>query len=911
MVDTTAQSAIVFFDTSTANDNIISPDGKTLYVAGTDGVVRGYDVASHALLTSWAVGTYLGGMDLSPDGSFLIVTDLVSTAKGLDQYNELVPIYTVHRVDTATGAVTNYNCLQPDGHAFPSGQAFFDVAILADHRILLGPAVSTISGLYGMWTLDLSSGAYTSLGLDFGQNSIFTVSDDRRTVLVGEGNSSGGKLAYLHFGDGAPPTVTSTGFGYTTGIQAYNATTHLAAAYDYPSGIRIFDANLNLVTVLTQFRSTPYVGGVTFDANGKNLFVIDGSNHQVVQLSTDTWQAVRTFGIDPNYSPAFNGVGFGDFADNIHLTADGEYLLVNGGNGVERIDLAGQNGTSAADVLTADSYVHHLYGLGGDDTLVSGAGDDLLNGGAGFDTVSYAHAASAVTVSLAVATAQDTGGGGVDMLTGVEGLIGSAFDDTLTGGNGNDLLIGGLGADRLVGGAGIDTISYQESESAVHVDLGLGQGSGGTAEGDTFVGIENIVGSAFADTLVGNGGANLLDGGAGADSLHGGNGDDIYHVDRADDLVFENTGEGTDSVIATAGYYLFANIENLTLAAGAGDIFGVGNELANVIAGNEGSNLLIAGAGDDVVHGGAGVDSLFGQDGNDHLFGDAGVDYLVGGNGDDVIEGGTQADALYGEDGNDILIGGSDFQTDILVGGNGNDILHGDSGLGDYDLMDGGAGDDTYYVDTPADLTFEAVAGGTDTVYANINGAGYYLYANVENLVLLGTTPYGVGNELDNHLTGNAAANYLLGGAGNDILNGKGGNDVLFGEAGADTFVFEHGTGGDVIGDFLAGTDRIDLSAFGFADYQTLVNSMHEVNGTTAIDLGGGDFIVLNGVAEASLHASDFILGSSQRTQIAAIMPVIDTPGIGHGAMIHAFDSPHLDLKWDGAFDAGFAVPVL
>jgi len=41
---------------------------------------------------------------------------------------------------------------------------------------------------------------------------------------------------------------------------------------------------------------------------------------------------------------------------------------------------------------------------------------------------------------------------------------------------------------------------------------------------------------------------------------------------------------------------------------------------------------------------------------------------------------------------------------------------------------------------------------------------------------------------------------------------------------------------------------------------------MHEVNGTTAIDLGGGDFIVLNGVAEASLHAGDFILGGSSQS---------------------------------------------
>jgi len=458
-----------------------------------------------------------------------------------------------------------------------------------------------------------------------------------------------------------------------------------------------------------------------------------------------------------------------------------------------------------------------------------------------------------------------SGNGGNDVITGSatgDVLSGGGGDDLISGGLGDDLLIGGAGADALDGGGGTDTISFADSAGGVHVDLTYGVGHDFAAEGDTYVGIENIVGSAFDDIIGGSSSIN---------ALYGGTGNDSYYVDNAADLVFEKAGEGTDTVVASAGYYLYANIENLALAAGAGDIFGVGNELSNGILGNDGSNLLIAGGGDDTVYGGAGADSLFGQDGNDHLLGNTGIDYLVGGNGDDALDGGTEADALYGEDGNDTLIGGTDFQTDILVGGNGNDVLHGDSGLGDYDLMDGGAGDDAYYVDTPADLTFEAIGGGTDTVYANISGAGYYLYANVENLVLQGDTPYGVGNELDNHLTGNDVGNYLLGGAGNDMLNGKAGNDVLFGESGADTFVFEHGTGGDVIGDFLAGADKIDLSAFGFANFQAVVNSMHEVNGTTAIDLGGGDFVVLNGVAEATLHAGDFILGGGSSAELPAI----------------------------------------
>ena len=45
------------------------------------------------------------------------------------------------------------------------------------------------------------------------------------------------------------------------------------------------------------------------------------------------------------------------------------------------------------------------------------------------------------------------------------------------------------------------------------------------------------------------------------------------------------------------------------------------------------------------------------------------------------------------------------------------------------------------------------------------------------------------------------------------------GNDVLFGEAWIDTFVFERGTGGDVIGDFAAGTDKVQLAGLGFSSF--------------------------------------------------------------------------------------------
>ena len=385
---------------------------------------------------------------------------------------------------------------------------------------------------------------------------------------------------------------------------------------------------------------------------------------------------------------------------------------------------------------------------------------------------------------------------------------------------------------------------------------------GGSAQADIIYGgggDDVITGLAGADDLSGEAGADVLNGGTGVDSLRGGAGGDTYLVDTASDLAFEASGAGTDLVIASAGYYLWANIENLTLASGAGSIFGVGNELDNVLTGNEGQNLLIAGAGIDLLNGGAGNDSLFGQDGIDTLNGEAGIDYLVGGEGDDALSGGNEADAIYGEGGDDVIDGGSTFSTDIMVGGDGNDVIDGDSGLGDFDMMDGAAGNDTYLVDTPDDLTFEADGGGTDTVIADITGAGYYLYPFVENLTLIDQTPFGVGNDLANVLTGSAIGNYLLGGAGDDTLNGKAGNDVLFGEGGADTFIFEAGTGGDVIGDFQVGADKIDLRDFGvtFADVSARMVQDGNVMG---IVLDGGDVIILHSVQTSQLTASDFIL---------------------------------------------------
>lgn len=585
------------------------------------------------------------------------------------------------------------------------------------------------------------------------------------------------------------------------------------------------------------------------------------------------------------------------------------------------------NGRGGNDTISGSNFIDSISGGDGDDTLTGNGGDDSFDGGAGNDTIfggdgndyidgrendDVIHG-DAGNDRLEGWSGADTlyGGAGNDSLNGLDGFAGIAANDRLEGGDGDDNFLAGSG-DIVIGGVGRDilAIDARQDNAALVIDFNAAsQISGiegiyyivGSEYDDTIIlgdtpvvatssvpnwlwntngvfgirgggGNDRIVGSGADDALFGDSGADELIGGLGNDRLQGGGGDrmyggqgnDSYVVFDTTDIIFENAGEGVDSVDAHVGHYLYENVENLTLSVFAGNIFGVGNGLDNIITGNTGDNLLIGGGGNDTLEGGAdGRDSLFGEAGDDILRGNTGIDYLVGGIGNDRLEGGFHADALYGEDGDDYLDGGTSFDTDILVGGVGNDTLYGVSGQfnPDYDLMDGGAGDDAYYVDTGDDLTFETAGGGIDTVYANVrvSNAGVYLYANVENLVLQGTTAFGVGNELANQLTGSVSANWLLGGAGNDNLNGMGGNDVLFGESGNDVFTFGVGSGADVIGDFTSGQDRIDVSAYGFT-FAQLQGNFVQVGNDGAINLGNGNIIVLHSVTMSALTAADFIL---------------------------------------------------
>jgi Ca2+-binding RTX toxin-like protein len=271
-----------------------------------------------------------------------------------------------------------------------------------------------------------------------------------------------------------------------------------------------------------------------------------------------------------------------------------------------------------------------VYGNGGNNLLNGGAGADVMAGGGGDDTYFVDNAADAVVESAGAGTNSVFSTAHFRLSDNVENLIlqgaadlqgyGNGSSNLLYGNAGNNILNGDLGVDVMVGGAGSDSYFVDNIADAVFENAGEGVDTVfSTAHFRLSDNVENLIlqgsadlqgyGNALGNTLYGNGGSNILNGEAGADVMIGGVGNDVYFVDNFADAVFENAGEGTDTVYASAHFRLSDNVENLVLQ-GSADLQGYGNGLANVIDGNAGNNLIDGGAGTDMLRGWLGDDAF-------------------------------------------------------------------------------------------------------------------------------------------------------------------------------------------------------------------------------------------------------------------------------------------------------------
>ena len=285
------------------------------------------------------------------------------------------------------------------------------------------------------------------------------------------------------------------------------------------------------------------------------------------------------------------------------------YVFEDGGGATETVASSETFlvGTASGNTLNGSGGSDVIYGLGGADVLNGYSGGDRLYGGDDGDT-----------------------------------LFGSNQDDALYGENGDDVLNGGNGADTLDGGVGADQASYKFSSVGVVIDLGLGTASGGTAEGDTLISIEDLKGSSHDDSLIGDGSDNRFYGQNGSDTLSGLGGNDRLFGEGGDDELLG--GEGNDILEGGSGADTLSGGNGLDQVSYRGSSSGVTVSLATSLgSGGEaaGDTLIsieaIVGSGyGDVLTGDAENNRFYSLGGDDTIHGGDGVDRMKGGSGDDV-----------------------------------------------------------------------------------------------------------------------------------------------------------------------------------------------------------------------------------------------------------------------------------
>jgi len=420
------------------------------------------------------------------------------------------------------------------------------------------------------------------------------------------------------------------------------------------------------------------------------------------------------------------------------------------GNDTLSYDIEGVVGSTLADSISDAGYNYYgvnnrfdggagndtLNGGSGDDTLIGGAGNDQLNGGLGdFDVADYSKSTVAISGSLTTGSitvklpTPET-----DTLTGIEGVIGTNYADSIIGGATNDSLVGGAANDTLNGSSGNDT----------------------------------------------------LVGGTGIDSLVGGAGDDVFYMDNLSDVIVESSGGGVDTVyvdIASGitGNKSFGEVDKINLIGDA-SLSITGGSVANEITGGLGNDTLNGGTnvGADTLNGGGGVDWLSYAGHVSGVTGTLNDAYTYKIDGDAVsnfenVVGSSYADAITGDSYNNVIDGGAG--NDTLYGGSGDDTLKGGAGV---DLLDGDYGVDTV---SYAHLS-TAIAADLNTGVVT-NSEGNDTLVEVEHVI--GTSAADSIQWVPNTSTSYTYTDLILeGGAGNDTLTGSEGDDTLVGGAGND-----------------------------------------------------------------------------------------------------------------------------
>jgi Ca2+-binding RTX toxin-like protein len=578
-------------------------------------------------------------------------------------------------------------------------------------------------------------------------------------------------------------------------------------------------------TIITGKASDTICGG----AGDDRLFAGKGSDRAFGGAGNDS--IVNQKGRDQSYGEA------GD--DQLRGGPSKEASYGGAGNDVVdgSSDRDNLHGNSGDDLVLGDDGSDDMYGDDGNDILKGGSGGEDMFGGPGDDRL-YGE----------LLDDNLNGEGGNDVLIGSHGI------DEMRGGSGDDWLRGGTNKDRYQGDDGTDTASFisampnEEFKSPlgviVNLAAGTAQGPGGS---DSLGGVENVLGSAFNDTLTGNGGANLLDGSAGDDTINGGGARDALlggpGNDRCPD--FESSEQivrcgartsaespadprpsqayafidprGPDPSLVVVGQgpnSTAGQIDDLSITAASGGYVvnatsplvaesgGYGKDCqtqqngdvlcpappaslgALTVFGDQGNDAIRIGAGFPSlmtadIEGGDGSDLLAGGDGEENFYtGPTGADVVrAGGGADALIAEGAGGDLLDAGPGNDQLVTDDPCQGHDYQGGGGYDI----AGFGRYELGFQGHG-------------VRAQLGGAATDPERKNCASTRIRSDIEILEGSAGPDQLYGDNRKNPLIiGREGDDVIHGMGGADTLSGDGGSDSLFGDGGFDTIEAQDG----------------------------------------------------------------------------------------------------------------------
>lgn len=342
-------------------------------------------------------------------------------------------------------------------------------------------------------------------------------------------------------------------------------------------------------TVLTSASSNPLL-------RLRELLYVDPSDFEPEARGSDTID-LSAFSVGSTLNLGITGL-FNSQTDGLQTVIAGQLQLILLGS-VENIV-----GTEGNDQLIGNDESNLLMGRGGNDTINGMAGEDLLEGGTGDDILD---------------------GGSGDDLYRFETAVGVplGFDTIYEAVNGG---VDGLDFGGMPMGLGtLDlTSATSQSLSSGLISVMLQQSSTNASIGD----IEEVIGTAFSDTILGNALDNRFEPKEGNDIVDGRGGSDIYIFagrNLGSDLILDaSAGSGRDT-LDFVGFDAPVNIDlSLTTMQSLGELsltLSAGDSIENVL-GSSFDDTIIGNARDNALFGGAGADRLEGRAGNDRLVAD-------------------------------------------------------------------------------------------------------------------------------------------------------------------------------------------------------------------------------------------------------------------------------------------------